>query len=231
MYLKAIIRAVLPRWAIVGMKLQRIFFNTYGHNRRVNGMPVDGEGRHQPWLTYPVIEHINGLDLRDKDVFEFGAGASTIFWAERAKSVTSVELDSDWWDILRKSVPKNVELVHEPDGAKYARFPLTLAPRKFDVVVVDGAQRFESAKTALRVLAPGGMIVLDNAEWYPNTADVLSNADLIEVRLSGFSPINAFTETSSIFLSRDFAFSINRMARQRPKGGRALVGGALDDGV
>ncbi|WP_052382285.1 class I SAM-dependent methyltransferase [Paraburkholderia kururiensis] len=225
-----LIRKVLPRRLLVTARLQKIFFGDHGHTRRIDGMPVDGAGDFQPWLTYPLIEYLSGFDFSGKDVFEFGAGASTMFWASRARAVVSVEFDRGWYETLKNRVPPNVTLLHESDGHLYAQMPKTLLPRRFDVVVVDGAERYRSARSALEVVSPGGMIILDNAEWYPRTADMLSDAGLIEVRFSGFSPINAFTSTSSVFLSRDFSFPGTGKARLPPRGGRALPHGALDDG-
>lgn len=193
-------------------------------------MPVDGQKNFQPWLTYPLIEHLNGLDFSDKHVFEFGAGASTMYWSKRAKHVVSVEFDSAWYELLKEAVPGNVTLLHESNGHRFSVAPKQFPARRFDVVVIDGAERYRCAQSALEVLAPGGMIILDNAEWYPNAANLLVGAGLIEVRFSGFGPINAFTSTSSIFLSRDFSFSHNDAARLPPRGGRKLPGGALDDG-
>ena len=227
MQLKHLVRSVVPRKILVLARLYKIFFNGYGHVQRVDGMPISGDGHHQPWLTYPLIEYLNGFDFSGKDVFEFGAGASTLYWSDRARSVTSVEFDQGWYEVLKKRLPANVTLLHESHGHRYADSASQFAPRKFDVVVVDGAERFRSATTALDVLAPGGMIILDNAEWYPNTANMLTAAGLIEVRFSGFSPINAFTATSSAFLSRDFAFPLSGKARRPPIGGTSLPNGYL----
>lgn len=226
-----LIRKFLPRRLLVTARLQKIFFGDHGHTRRIDGMPVDGAGNFQPWLTYPLIEYLNGFDFSEKDVFEFGSGASTMFWSARARTVVSVEFDSGWYETLKNRVPSNVTLLHEADGHRYSQTPNALLPRRFDVVVVDGAERYRSARTAIDVVSPGGMIILDNAEWYPHTADMLADAGLIEVRFSGFSPINAFTSTSSVFLSRDFSFPRAAAARLPPRGGRALPQGALDDGM
>jgi hypothetical protein len=226
-----LIRKIVPRRLLVTARLQRIFFGEHGHIARIDGMPVDGEGKFQPWLTYPLIEYLNGFDFAGKDVFEFGAGASTLYWAGRARSVTSVEFDASWYETLKPKLPSNATLIHENDGHRYANAPTAFAPSRFDVVVVDGAERYRSARTALDVVAPGGMIILDNAEWYPNTADMIAEAGFIEIRFSGFSPINAFTATSSLFLSRSFAFPRSSIARLPPRGGRALPNGALDDGA
>lgn len=225
-----LLRKIVPRRLFVSARLQKIFFGQHGHTRRVDGMPVDGSGNFQPWLTYPLIEYLNGFDFSDKDVFEFGAGASTMYWASRARSVVSVEFDGGWYATLKGRVPHNVTLLHEGDGHRYSQTPKLLSPRRFDVVVVDGAERYRSARTAIEVVAPGGIIILDNAEWYPRTADMLADAGFIEIRFSGFSPINAFTSTSSAFLSKDFSFPRARAARLPPRGGRALSNGALDDG-
>ena len=189
-------------------------------------MPVDAGGNFLPWLTYPMIEFLDTLDVSDKSVFEFGAGGSTLYWARRAREVVSVELDAAWHARLTSMAPSNVEIVHEPDGHQYADTPNRLG-RTFDIIVVDGAERYRSASAALNALAPGGMIILDNAEWYPNCCRLLASSGLIELPFSGFPPVNAFTSTSTAFLSRDFAFPVVR--RRPPIGGRALAGGALDD--
>src|SRR4051812_3930217 len=65
------------------------------------GMAVDQQGRPLPWYTYPMIDYLNQLDFSEKSVFEFGAGNSTLYWARRAKSVTSIEHDVKWYDVVR----------------------------------------------------------------------------------------------------------------------------------
>jgi predicted O-methyltransferase YrrM len=220
------LRSIIPRPLISSVRLLQIFLKEHGHDRLIDGMPVDGQGKFLPWLTYPMVEFLNGFDFSEKSVFEFGAGASTLYWADRAKEVTSVELDPEWSTQLAKRVPKNVTLIHEPNGHLYASTPSKLN-RKFDVIVIDGAERFRSSQAAIGALASGGMIILDNSEWYPNSADLLASSGLIEIAFSGFPPINAFCSTSSAFLSRDFAFS--RKARTIPVGGKQLKSSALDD--
>jgi hypothetical protein len=227
-FLRQIARRVVPRHTLMAWRLWRVFMLGHRHSAQKNGMPVSSTGGYQPWLTFPLIEYLNGIDFSDSDVFEFGAGASTLYWSERARSVTSVELDEAWHATLGTRLPANASVFLEPDGHKYARLPLSLG-RKFDVVVVDGAERYRSALTALEILAPGGMVILDNAEWYPNTSDLLRNAGLIEVRFNGFGPINAFPSTSSVFLSRDSSFRNLPDARKPCVGGRNLPSPAADD--
>lgn len=227
--IKDALRRILPWRVISAARLLLIFQGGHGHVNRRNGFPVNGKGEFQPWLTYPLIEYLNGLDFSEKRVFEFGAGASTLYWASRAREVVSVEFDAGWYAALLPIIPKNVTLFHESDGQSYAE-KVTKNHGSFDVIVVDGSERYRSAQAALTALAEGGVIILGNAEWYPNTADLLTKAGLIEVRMSGFSPVNAFTSTSSIFLSRNFSIPSNALAREKPIGGTVIPGGALDDG-
>jgi len=222
-----ILRLILPRRVISAIRLLQIFQYKHGHTYHKSGFPVNGKGEFQPWLTYPMIEFLNGFNFSGKRVFEFGAGSSTLYWAARAEQVVSVELNGEWYESLLQKVPNNVQLRHEPDGGKYSEVIQGMG--KFDVIVIDGAERYHSAVMASKNLAPGGMIILDNAEWYPTTAEFLNSLGLIEVPFSGFSPVNAFTSTSSVFMSRDFSIPKNDKARLPPIGGRKLPNPALDD--
>jgi hypothetical protein len=62
---------------------------------------------------------------------------------------------------------------------------------------------------------PWGVIVLDNADWYPGTCAMLRATNLIQFDFSGFGPVNPYTWTTSLFLHRDF--------RARPVGERQPV--------
>jgi len=221
------LRAIVPRPLISSARLLTVFLKDHGHDRAIDRMPCDGQGEFIPWFTYPMIEFLNGLDCSAKCIFEFGAGASTLYWARRAREVVSVELDLAWSEQLTKRIPGNVTLIHESNGHVYAGMPSKLN-RKFDVIVIDGAERFRSSRAAIGSLSSGGMIILDNSEWYANSADLLASSGLIEVAFSGFAPINAFCSTSSAFLTRDF--SIPRRTRAIPVGGRQLPHPASDDG-
>lgn len=213
---------MIPRSLIIAPRLLDTFLRLHGQNRRCGPFPVNGQGKAQPWFTYPMLEFLDTLDLRGKSIFEFGAGGSTLYWARRGAAVTSVELDADWYNHLLGILPDNVAITHEANGHAYAT---ACVGGCYDVIVIDGAERFRCAESALQALAPGGMIILDNAEWYPNAADLLLGADLLEISFSGFGPINAFTSTSTAFLKRDFHFP--RLRREAPVGGRTIQ--TLDD--
>ncbi len=50
----------------------------------------------------------------------------------------------------------------------------------------------------------GALVILDNADWYKNTAKLLRDIGFIEVDFHGFSHINGYTFTTSLFFYKKF---------------------------
>jgi predicted O-methyltransferase YrrM len=172
---------------------------------------VLGDGTPIPLMSYSLIEYLLGLDLSDAEVLEIGAGSSTAFWAKIAKSVLSLETNPEWAESVRKSAAPNCD-VRATTEVTLARDMLDLK-RNFDVIVIDpAANRYRCAASALKMLKAGGFIVLDNSDWYPNTAKLLREADLIEIDFHDFRPNHHYRCTASLFLHREF--------RATPKTGR-----------
>ena len=49
------------------------------------------------WYTYPLLEFLENLDFSQDTVFEYGSGSSSIYWANKAKYVQSVEHDYHYY--------------------------------------------------------------------------------------------------------------------------------------
>ena len=125
------------------------------------GMCVDAAGEPIPWYTYPAIEQLDKWDFSDCDVFEWGCGNSTRWWARRARSVVSVESSPEWHDkiLASKVLPDNVRpiLTRTDEGDQPAalnRYVRTLdSCGNFDVIVIDGEvcnrARYACAQLAL----------------------------------------------------------------------------------
>lgn len=165
-----------------------------------------------PWYTYPAIEYLNQFDYSKKNIFEFGCGFSSLFWAKRAKKVISIEDNLKWFEKWQKEFNEpNLDIRWRDEGEIYenAIFEENL---KYDVIVVDGKRRWQCAETAVKAMADGGMIVLDDSdrintsEEYVKAVDILKKADLLQVDFYGFCPMNAYTKTTSVFFSRNFNF-------------------------
>lgn len=83
---------------------------------------------------------------------------------------------------------------------------IKLHSQKYDVIIIDGSHRYECALNSVEKLRIGGSVILDNSDWYEKTASFLRDANLIEVDMTGFGPINGYTWTTSFFFHREFNF-------------------------
>ena len=156
--------------------------------------------------TYPAIEFLRQRDFSHASVFEYGCGHSTLFWSAIARRVVSVEDDEHWYAAMQRRIPSNSQLLHATD---LDQFVATIDGfDRFDVVAVDGPvrgrTRLRCAEAALRHLRPGGMIILDNSDWLPASSARLRAAGLLQIDITGFSPINSFTGCTSFFFDRSW---------------------------
>jgi len=51
-----------------------------------------------PWLCFSAIDRIKKILHPNMTVFEYGSGASTLFWSSRVKAVISIEHDKVWYE-------------------------------------------------------------------------------------------------------------------------------------
>ena len=172
----------------------------YGHGRSVTEKAsVDADGNPVPWITYPAIMFFEQLDLRSWRIFEYGSGNSTLYWASRVQEIASVESSRDYYESLLPTLPPNASLSFAA-GKEYAQSSRAGAP--YDMIVIDGRWRFDSSTEALKNISKDGVIVLDNSERFPIVCKNITDAGFIQVDFSGYGPINWFTWTTSVFLSR-----------------------------
>ena len=174
-------KKLIPYQIRTAAKLLRNIEVGYGHYRSARlKQAVDRHGTPVPWFTYPAIEYLAQLDFSACDVFEYGSGNSTLFWDQNAKSVTSIEDDSAWHGMVAGKTSAKVSYHLIQDRLAYIdaikRFGET-----YDCILVDGKYRYRCADVAKDYLRPGGMMILDNADWYPNTAGILRAQGLIQV--------------------------------------------------
>ena len=123
-----------------------------------------------PLLTYPCFEYINSIDWSGAKVFEYGSGFSTLWWRENGADVYGVEDNDEWHRNIR-----NENTVLEKNLNEYP-YVIERFHHKFDVIVLDGKRRYDCAKLSLSKLNKGGMIILDNSDWYTNCLLYTSDA-------------------------------------------------------
>lgn len=178
----------------------------YGQFKTITGgRCLDAEGKPIPWYTYPAIEYLDHLDFSGCDVFEYGSGNSTLWWLRKARSVHSVEDDSDWYH--RIAPP-------EATGCGRLRYELLTDPHAYvsalgdeqpDVIVIDGNHRPACVDYLIEKYAATDrdlpMILFDNADWYPKSVALLrAQTKWLEIDFHGFGPINAYTWTTTVFV-------------------------------
>jgi hypothetical protein len=133
-----------------------------------------------PWLTPQAVRYLEAWLAPTHSAFEWGAGRSTLWIAQRVRSIVSVEHDPAWYakvrTLARLQHLDNIYLKFCPDanalstGITYSTAILKTS-QQFDFVLMDGLYRDECALAALTRLKPQGVLVLDNANWYlPSTS-------------------------------------------------------------
>jgi len=201
----------------------KILFNDKGLlNSIINELPLDGKGIPIPWYTYPIIDYLNQLDFSQCSALEFGSGYSTLFWSNVAHKVFCVERSKSWYfKILKEIDSDNIEILLIEDSTKYVEFLKSISKQKFDVVIIDGRDRFRTATYAHYALKSGGVLIFDNSDWYPASCTFLRDKKYTQVDFCGFGPINNYTWCTSIFFKE--SIKIPHKDKINFVGGRAVI--------
>jgi len=150
------------------------------------------DGTPIPWYTYPTIDFLAQRNFEDRNVLEFGGGQSTLWWSMRARSVLTIEDNSDWYAWLNSQIGANVALHHIPftgatETITAVRKVIDAHPiRTFDVIIIDGHLRRIGTELAFSYLAPSGALLIDDSEKYGY--DKIRYRDCRRVDFYGFAP-------------------------------------------
>lgn len=171
---------------------------------------VDIAGGPVPWYTYPAIEYLGQFDYSEKSVFEYGCGNSSLWWANRARFVASVENDCPWYESRKAYANQNFVISLCERQQEYCSRIENYDP--FDVIVIDGHSRDVCAEYAVKRIRPDGMIILDNSDRvnsdpeYQKAMTILESMGFFQVDFFGFGPLNTYTWNTTVFFSRTFSF-------------------------
>lgn len=132
-----------------------------------------------PWFTKPMLDTLVTWDVKDWEVFEWGAGYSTIWFSFNCKNVVSADTNKLWTNTLANELDsmgqKNVILKIRDtnelnasigDGGENSDFVNSIDEndKLYDCIVIDGAyHRNACAVVALNHIKDNGIIILDNA--------------------------------------------------------------------
>jgi predicted O-methyltransferase YrrM len=101
---------------------------------------------------------------------EWGSGRSTIWFAKRVTHLISVEHNEVWYrkvsDQLREDCIRNVGYYLCQRESEYVRAAEEASEKTLDFILVDGIARDQCAVKAVSLLKPGGILIIDNSNWY-----------------------------------------------------------------
>ena len=133
-----------------------------------------------PWLTKSANSFLTSWLRENYEGLEFGSGRSTIWFAERINHLTSVEHNREWYQWVNQQIEDrqisnvNYFLIEEQDSqdreyietSKYVAVARQFENDSLDFALVDGILRGPCALMVTKKIKPGGILVVDNANWF-----------------------------------------------------------------
>lgn len=163
-----------------------------------NEVSVGGAGDPIPWTPYAFIDFINARLPDTANVFEYGSGSSTIWYAKRAESIVAVEDNEQWYEQVDTRLPPNAEVVFRQEDM----YPKAINNfGTFELIVIDGSNRNQCATEALPRLTADGVVIWDdsyNDAWSDGYAYLRENG-FREIFFQGMGPVTANLQRTSIF--------------------------------
>lgn len=163
------------------------------------------------WFGDNAIHEIEKIVRKDMRVIEHGSGGSTLWLAERCKSVTSYEHDPDWFEQVAKYAPDNADVVMWVSET----LP-QLDSGCCDLLIIDGEPveyRAAWIDDALRLVSPGGYIVLDNA----NRPEYKSNREKLQKEAASFTTIDCNESGTKYLVTEIYQKGKKQNAARRTK--------------
>lgn len=163
---------------------------------------IDKENNPIPWNTYPFVKFIEPRLTKSFNVFEYGCGNSTIWYAGRVEKITAVENDREWFEKIKVGVPDNARIIYRElqYGGDYCREVLN-HDQQFNIIIIDGRDRVNSVKNSIKKLTEDGVIIFDNVELpqYSEAIEYTKQHGFKQIEFWGMSPITAHCTNTSIF--------------------------------
>lgn len=159
---------------------------------------IDANGDPLPWYTYPFISFLQPRVRPHFEVFEYGSGNSTRWYAGKVKQITAVEDDAEWIKQIAPKLPSNARVLHRELGDQYVQ---AAKDGKYHIVVVDGRKRVKCAIFAVDFLTPDGVLILDNSDrsWYQAAKDFMAERGFRRLDFVGMTPIVGIETATSVF--------------------------------
>jgi hypothetical protein len=169
----------------------------------ISARAVNAQSEPIPWFTQPSIDFLEPKVQPHWNVLEWGSGNSTLWWASRVASVTSIEHDPVWHRTISGQAPANVNITLVENPHKYPEVPNIAG--SFDAIVIDGPERNRCAESAARVATRTGIIIFDNSDRQSVREGLayLTNTGWKRLDFFGLLPAYLYRTCTSIFFRDD----------------------------
>jgi hypothetical protein len=135
------------------------------------------------------VTFLDGEITTGTRVFEWGAGSSTLWFAEHGAAVVSYETESEWIAVLspKASAGVDLRLINSDDDRYVVGAPVAAA----DIVLIDGFRRTECALRMAAEGAPGQLVILDDSHRsvYGEGVEALSARASAQWHFAGLQPM------------------------------------------
>ncbi len=189
-----------------GYLIDEGWFNAFQNN-----IPVNKFNEPIPWFTYSSIDFIENRLSKSQNLFEFGSGNSTIYFASKVKNVVSIEHNKKWYEKVKQDLPHNVKIIFvdfKPDS-EYCRIILS-QQEKYDIIIIDAVDRVRTIKNSINSLSEKGIIILDDSERkeYEEGINFLLSNGFKRIDFWGIAPCVLFKKCTSIFYKNNNCLGI-----------------------
>lgn len=156
-----------------------------------------------PLLTWPLLDFLKTINLKNTELIELGSGNSTLWLSNIFKKIQSFETNKIWYETLKPKLNNNVfynlttlDIIYECSFNFNSKNWLLIDFAGKRTKFVKKLIEFENDKLPAQ-------IILDNSEWYRNSAKLLKDRGYNEIPFYGFKSGENNISCSSVFLLKD----------------------------
>jgi len=174
-----------------------------------NKIALNKEGQAIPWISYPLYKYLDQLDISNLDIFEYGIGSSTEYFSQRAKAVSGIEHNNEWYNFIERKNFPNTEIQFAELGIEYVE-SIRKISKKFDIIIIDGRMRSECLLFSQNYLSNGGVLILDDSHRtrYKAAIDKTISNGFKNIPFWGFGNGSNELKSSTLFYKESNCLSI-----------------------